>query len=193
MNYLAHLFLAKPSPDSYLGNLLGDFRRGVDVSLYNCAVQAGLANHLLVDKFTDAHPVVLSAKRAISQQRRRFAGIMLDICFDHFLVRHWERFSEETIDTFTQRVYQGLSQRKSQMPPQMQQMVNSMTTHKWLDGYGDFAQLEAVLERTANRIRFRHCFHGSINEVEAHYAQFEAAFLTFFPALIKHVRQHGPE
>ena len=31
MNYLAHLFLARPTADSQFGNLLGDFRRGVDI------------------------------------------------------------------------------------------------------------------------------------------------------------------
>ena len=50
MNYLAHLFLARPTADSHFGNLLGDFRRGVDISRYGRAVQLGLKNHYEVDK-----------------------------------------------------------------------------------------------------------------------------------------------
>ena len=92
MNYLAHLVLSQPHADSYFGNLLGDFRRGVKVTAFSESVQAGVTNHLLVDKFTDSHPAVIAAKQQVSTQRRRFAGILLDICFDHFLLVHWQRF-----------------------------------------------------------------------------------------------------
>ncbi|MFS1702538.1 ACP phosphodiesterase [Alteromonas sp. AMM-1] len=193
MNYLAHLFLAQPHPDSYFGNLLGDFRRGVNVEQYDVAVQAGLANHILVDKFTDAHQSVILARQLVSPVRRRFAGIMLDICFDHFLLRHWNTFSAESLASFSQRVYTGLAERHEHMPPPMQRMVGSMLNHKWLAGYDYILQLEAVLDRTASRIRFRHQFYGSIVEVKANYAAFEAAFLALFPALIAHVKRHSPE
>ena len=52
MNYLAHLFLARPTADSQFGNLLGDFRRGVDIKEFGQAVQLGLKNHYEVDRFT---------------------------------------------------------------------------------------------------------------------------------------------
>ena len=86
MNYLAHLHLSQPNGESRFGNLLGDFMHGVQPHTYSRLVQAGLANHRLVDKFTDQHAQVIQAKQLFSARRRRFAGIIVDVSFDHFLI-----------------------------------------------------------------------------------------------------------
>ena len=193
MNYLAHLVLSQPHADSYFGNLLGDFRRGVKVTAFSESVQAGVTNHLLVDKFTDSHPAVIAAKQQVSTQRRRFAGILLDVCFDHFLLVHWQRFLVTPVSQFTEHAYSNLSANLPDMPATMQRMVSSMVTDRWLDSYDDMAQLNVVLERTASRIRFKHHFHGSIEEVERHYDTFESAFLSLFPDLLQYIQHNGPE
>ena len=74
MNHFAHLVLAQPTVESTVGNLLGDFARGVDQASLPAAVRAGLLNHRAVDRFTDAHPLVLEMKRSFGARRRRFAG-----------------------------------------------------------------------------------------------------------------------
>ena len=53
MNHFAHCVLAQPAEESVVGNLLGDFARGVELAALNPAVRAGLENHRAVDRFTD--------------------------------------------------------------------------------------------------------------------------------------------
>ena len=74
MNYFAHLTLARPTVPSKVGNLLGDFMRGVREPDLPEAVRLGLHNHRLVDRFTDHHPLVIESRALFSPQRRRFAG-----------------------------------------------------------------------------------------------------------------------
>ena len=62
MNYLAHLYFAKPTADSHFGNLLGDFGGRRHVNGLPITVKNALENHYLVDRFTDAHPLVKEAK-----------------------------------------------------------------------------------------------------------------------------------
>ncbi|MDC8829955.1 acyl carrier protein phosphodiesterase [Alteromonas gilva] len=193
MNFLAHLFLAQPTADSYFGNLLGDFRRGVDVSTYPQAVQSGVANHVHVDRFTDNHPFVKTAKKRVSARRRRYAGIMLDILFDHFLIKHWQHYSQQSLNNFCCDAYHRLDSRLHVMPQRMQAVVNSMLKYRWLTTYNHLNGVDKALDRTAERIRFRHSFHGSIEEVHAHYAEFEEVFMAFFPELIESVRTHNIE
>ena len=100
MNYLAHLFLARPTADSHFGNLLGDFRRGVDINTFGNAVRLGLKNHYEVDRFTDRHETVLAAKTLFHKSRRRFAPVALDIYFDHLLIKHWATFTPQGFDDF---------------------------------------------------------------------------------------------
>ena len=95
MNHFAHLVLAQPTVESTVGNLLGDFARGVDAEALPPPVRAGLLNHRAVDRFTDSHPLISEMKLGFSRRRRRFAGIALDIYFDHLLMNHWEQFAAE--------------------------------------------------------------------------------------------------
>jgi acyl carrier protein phosphodiesterase len=62
VNHFAHLYLARPTVESRVGNLLGDFARGLDTDRLPEAVRAGLEHHRAVDAFTDAHPEVLACK-----------------------------------------------------------------------------------------------------------------------------------
>ncbi|NVK54474.1 MAG: DUF479 domain-containing protein [Alteromonadaceae bacterium] len=193
MNFLAHLFLAQPTADSYFGNLLGDFRRGVDLNDYPHAVRTGVANHMHVDKFTDHHPLVKKAKTLVSESRRRYAGIMLDILFDHFLIKHWQHYSHQSLHDFCEDVYTRLGSRVHVMPSRMQIVVKGMLKYRWLTTYQNLSGVGKALDRTAGRIRFANSFHGSIEEVQANYSDFEQAFTAFFPELIESVRAHNIE
>ena len=193
MNYLAHLHLSKPHGESRFGNLLGDFMRGVQPQDYSLPIQAGLANHRLVDKFTDQHPQVIQAKQLFSAQRRRFAGIIIDVSFDHFLIKHWQQFSDQPFAVFEQSVYEQLEALLPRMPAAMQRMIGSMVSHRWLGTYADLSGTARALDNTAARIRFKHNFDNSIEEVQQHYAALEVHFLDFYPQLQEHVQMHRLE
>ncbi|QJR81209.1 DUF479 domain-containing protein [Alteromonas pelagimontana] len=193
MNYLAHLYLAQPTPDSHFGNLLGDFRRGVDTSAYSADVVAGLRNHYLVDAYTDNHPYVKEAKSCFSAQRRRFAGIALDVLFDHYLIKHWLNYSATDFDSFCDQAYQRLEQRIAIMPAQMQPVVGSMVEQGWLSNYRALNGVAFALDKISARIRFPNQFNGSIEEITPNYQALEECFTAFFPQLIAHVAAHSPE
>jgi acyl carrier protein phosphodiesterase len=193
MNYLAHLFLARPTPQSRMGNLLGDFCKGVNILDYSRPIISGLHNHRLVDRFTDNHVIVRQAKGRFSAKRRRFAGIALDVLFDHFLLRHWQRYSDIPVEHFLELTYSDLAQTLLLMPPRMQNVVKSMLEQHWLLQYQTLDGVGYALDRIAGRIRFANQFSGSIEEIEVHYAEFEQCFERFFPALIEHIDRHGPE
>lgn len=193
MNYLAHLFLAKPTADSHMGNLLGDFCRGVDTSQFSLPILAGLDNHRRVDRFTDTHPDVRAAKTLFSAKRRRFAGIALDVLFDHFLIRHWHKYSDVGFAPFCELAYHRLDKRMAVMPLRMQRVVGSMINQQWLASYAQLDGVGFALDRIAGRIRFSHEFAGSVEEIERHYQEFEACFTRFFPALLNHIQQQSPE
>ncbi|OFC70571.1 ACP phosphodiesterase [Alteromonas confluentis] len=193
MNYLAHLFLAQPTADSCYGNLLGDFQKGIDVTQLPQAVKNGLENHKLVDKFTDSHPWVTGLRQTFSPQRRRFAGITLDVLFDHFLIQHWQQFSHQPFQTFCDNRYALLAKRHNDMPPCMHQVVGSMLENRWLDVYENVEGVAMALDRTASRIRFRHRFEGSIEEILPAYTQINKEFPAFFSELEAHIKEKGLE
>ena len=95
MNYLAHLLLADDTDASRIGNLLGDFATGTIESLaerYPPEILRGIKMHRAVDRFTDSHEVFKHARNLLAPGRRRFAGIIIDIIFDHYLCKLCSRY-----------------------------------------------------------------------------------------------------
>ena len=183
MNHLAHVFLAPDSPEARVGSILGDFTRGVDLSTLPDPVRQGVRHHLAVDTYTDQHPDVLASKQLFSRQRRRFAGVALDILYDHFLLKHWERFCPLERDAFIRLVYDELQQKEHLMPDKMALVTRRMVSNDWFGAYQDLENIGYALDRVAGRIRFKNEFTGMITEIRAHHDKLEHKFLSFFPDL----------
>jgi acyl carrier protein phosphodiesterase len=194
MNHFAHLVLSRPTVESTVGNLLGDFARGVDTRSLPGPIRAGLLNHRAVDRFTDSHPLVQEMKRGFSRRRRRFAGIALDIYFDHLLLQHWHsfdrRFPAEVIAEFYRRMEVG----QSLMPGEdMRRTTRRMIEYDWFGSYRDLDAIAESLDRVARRIRFANHFDNAIEELLRNHDSIRDGFLEFFPQLQKHVAEQAIE
>ncbi|WP_372740178.1 ACP phosphodiesterase [Neptunomonas sp.] len=187
MNYLAHLFLAQATVESRVGNLLGDFAKGVVVAQLPKPVKNGLLNHRAVDRFTDNHTVVKQLKCLVGADRKRFAGIMLDMVFDHYLIKHWHHFSHRSFAASCDIYYQALDDGQVLMPPAMQHVTQRVIKQQWFTSYQTLEGIGFALDRIADRIRFDHAFYGSVEELITHQNEIESGFLAFFPELLQHV------
>lgn len=193
MNYLAHLFLAQPTADSHMGNLLGDFRKGADISQYNQQILRGLDNHYLVDKFTDQHATTKAMKQLFKPQYRRFSGIAIDVMYDHFLIQHWTAFHAESFERFKAQSYVKLRERQSIMPPRMHTVIGKITQDDWFEHYREADSVYVAIGNIARRIRFKNDFERSVEDIDLHYEKLEQSFLEFFPQLVNHVNQTALE
>lgn len=190
MNYLAHLLLSANSPEMAIGGLLGDFVKGGRDRAYTAAVRAGIALHRDIDRYTDAHAAHRASRALVSPERRRFAGILVDIFYDHFLVRHWSSFSDAPLADFTTAIYAMLQQHRMTFPERLQRILPAMTRDDWLGSYGELAAIESALggiRRRFSRYRRAAALVGAIAELEEHYAAHERQFLLLFPELIGYV------
>lgn len=189
MNYLAHAFLSSHSSDAILGALLGDFLKGNGNTGYSDAVHEAVQVHRSVDRFTDAHALTLSSRRLIGPARRRFAPVMVDIFYDHFLARYWDDYCEVPLPHFTRGVYDVLLAQHENLPPRMQYVVARMSADDWLGAYADLAGMDAAINGIARRLqRFPRAavLQGGAEELVQHYEAMEQNFRQFFPALQRH-------
>lgn len=193
MNFFAHLVLAEPTPQSRLGNLMGDFCQGLDLKTLPLPVQAGIWRHRAIDRFTDAATEVLQAKTLFSPARRRFAPVMLDVLFDHLLLQQWAQLDSRPLAPMCQQFYRQLWQQRSAMPPAMAATVAAIVQQDWFRSYQQLDNIGMALDRIANRIRFAHQFTGSIEEIHQHLPELQTLFLQFYPKLQNYVRELGPE
>lgn len=193
MNFFAHLVLAEATPESRLGNLMGDFCQGLDLKTLPAAVQAGIWRHRAIDRFTDAAAEVLQAKALFSPARRRFAPVMVDVLFDHLLLQHWQHFEQRPYDSLCQQIYHDLWQQRGLMPPAMAATVTAIVQQDWFGSYQHLDNIGMALDQIASRIRFAHQFTGSIGEIRQQLPELASLFLQFYPKLQTYVRELGPE
>ncbi|HEX9627975.1 MAG TPA: ACP phosphodiesterase [Acidiferrobacterales bacterium] len=194
MNYLAHLLLSANTPEIAIGGLLGDFVKGGRDRDYAPAVRAGILLHRDIDRYTDAHAAHRASRALISPERRRFAGILVDVFYDHFLVRHWASFSSAPLAEFTATIYAILLRHRSGFPERLQHILPAMARDDWLGSYGDPAAVAAALDgirRRFGRYRRAAALAGAVAELEARYAEHERQFLDFFPELLGYVEARG--
>lgn len=151
MNYLAHLHLGGPGREQLLGSLYGDFVKGPLQGLYDPRIEAAIALHRRIDMYTDRHPLVDIALSRFSTVRRRYAGIVLDVFFDHCLARDWALYGEGPLVDFTARVYQVLGT-EPQLPGRLAQIAPYMAADDWLGSYREFEVLGQVLRGISRRL-----------------------------------------
>ena len=144
-------------------------------------MRGGIWLHRRIDGFTDSHALVLQSKARISPARRRFAGIMVDMFYDHLLARHWQQFSDQTLADFSQQAYRHLLQQRALIPTNAWPVIRHMSEHDWLTSYAHLPHLHRALDNMAKRLRRVNALPGSAAELEADYAAFEQDFFDFMP------------
>jgi acyl carrier protein phosphodiesterase len=181
VNYLAHLYVSPPDEDAWLGSLLGDFVKGPLGDRYRGAVGAAIVVHRRLDSYTDAHAAVQRSRSRVSAARRRYAGIMIDMFYDHFLARSWSEFHDEPLDAFSARVYALLERRHAELPERLQFVAPRMAARDWLGSYANTANVARALDGISSRLRRANRLAGAGEELLADYAGFEADFRAFLP------------
>ncbi|MDF0730645.1 ACP phosphodiesterase [Pseudomonas entomophila] len=182
MNYLAHLHLGGQAPQQLLGSLYGDFVKGSLDGRFPPALEAAIRLHRRIDSYTDSHPLVLAALARFPRERRRFAGIVLDVFFDHCLARHWADYAEQPLAQFTDAFYRVLLA-EPQLPGRLARIAPFMAADDWLGAYGDFATLEQVFGGIARRLSKPEGMSGVMAELERLYEPLLADFREFYPQL----------
>jgi acyl carrier protein phosphodiesterase len=188
MNYLAHLFLSPTNDLVKIGNLAGDFIKGVDTTLLPDEIQHGIILHQAIDKFTDSHSIVTQSKQRISPSYRRFSGVLIDIFYDHFLTKHWQTYSNIQLVDFTQNIYTLLATHHAVLPPRLQQIVPMMRSEDWLTSYQTVSGIEQTLKRLQTRLKYDFTLITAIDELTCQYDDFEHDFRLFFPDILSHVQ-----
>ncbi|MGV8919651.1 MAG: ACP phosphodiesterase [Pseudomonas sp.] len=182
MNYLAHLHLGGSRPAQLLGSLYGDFVKGPLPGRFAPELEHAIQLHRSIDTFTDGHPLIKDAIARFPAQRRRYAGIVLDVFFDHCLARDWAQYAQQPLDEFTAQVYRVLAAEPA-LPERLAMIAPRMAAHNWLGSYREFEILEQVLGGISRRLSRPEGLAGAMQELQALYQPLSQDFAEFYPIL----------
>ncbi|MDJ0741588.1 MAG: ACP phosphodiesterase [Gammaproteobacteria bacterium] len=187
MNYLAHLLLSDPDPESLVGSLMGDFVKGrVDAALPP-ALRRAIILHRRIDSYTDAHAGVRRSRCRVSPAYRRYAGILVDLFYDHVLARRWSDYADVPLEVFARRVHAALRRHHADLPARMQHSMAYLVGNDLLLSYRGVAGIGRALHGIERRLKRPSGLGAAVAELQRDYAGFADDFALFFPQLQAYV------
>jgi acyl carrier protein phosphodiesterase len=197
MNILAHAWLACPLPvdseqitptdrERLVGGFIADFIKGDPAHPRHGlppGVVAGVVQHRAIDSFTDAHPAVATVRAWLRPRCHKYAGVAVDVFFDHFLARDFTALTGALLADFVPFVYQTLSHDPAPLPPDARRMAEAMIRQNWLTNYQTTDGIDRTLKGLARRTAYPSGLDTVIDDLIGYYDRIEAVFAEFWPAL----------
>ena len=189
MNFLAHIYLSGENDLVKIGNFMADSIRGHSYENYPDDIRKGILLHRSIDSFTDMHPIYRQSKHRLHEKYGHYSGVIMDIFYDHFLAKNWEKYSEEKLEDYADTFYHLLDAHYDILTERTKGMLPYMVGRNWLVSYATLEGLEMIMFQMDYRTKHRVAMDESIVELKQFYTEFEQEFFLFFEELQQHCRE----
>ncbi len=176
MNFLAHALLAGDDPALVVGGVIGDWIKGPLPGRLPVDLARGVALHRAIDSHAETHPAFRRSRARVSSARRRYAGVLVDIFYDHLLADDWEALHHRPFAEFRYGVYREVSARIPELPDHAHFGLELMATQDWFHSYARIEGIADVLQRMSRRARRPNPLMGGEEEFLADAGGFRADF-----------------
>lgn len=169
--------------------MLGDFVKGPLRGELPERIEIGVALHRATDSWFDRQPEVAAARARFAPPFRRFAGIAIDLCYDHLLARHWQHYHHQPLADFSGEFYGQLQTHYSQLPPRAQKFADHAPRIRLLEGYGADHAIEQALGRISLRLSRPLDLTRAMPQIEQQLPLLAAEFEQLLPRAQRFTRQ----
>lgn len=180
MNFLAHALLAGDVPALIVGGVVGDWIKGPLPGTLPDDLAKGVALHRAIDTFAETNPAFRRSRSRVSASRRRYAGILVDVFYDHLLARNWTTLHHQPLDEYCAYVYRLIQERLSDLPDSSHHALVLMAKEDWLSSYTQIESIADVLARMSRRARQPNPLEGGEQEFLADDDGFTSDFSAWF-------------
>jgi acyl carrier protein phosphodiesterase len=189
VNFLAHTYLSGCNEEIIVGNFMGDYVKGRNYLQFPELVKKGILIHRDIDTFTDMHPITKKGKQRIADRYHKYAGIIIDIFYDHYLASLWDRFSALPLNEFVSRTYDLLKRNYQVLPEAIKRWFPTFLENNWMMAYQSIDGIELVLERMSANTSLPNHAGYAVQVLSDRYATFQQDFLEFFPLIIEFLEE----
>lgn len=136
-----------------IGGLLGDFVKGPLTGQYPRQVEQGIVLHRRIDAWVDEQPEVRQAISRFQPPWRRFGGIFVDICYDHFLATSWQHYHSQPLPEYAAQFYRQLQRHYAWLPEGARRFADHAPQVALLENYVGTDAIANALIRIGKRLR----------------------------------------
>lgn len=137
MNFLAHALLAGDDSALIVGGVVGDWIKGNLPAGLSDDLARGVALHRAIDHHAESHPAFIKSRTRVSAPRRRYAGVLVDMFYDHLLARHWANLHSQPLDSYCASIYRHIEDRMADLPESAHPALRMMAREDWLSSYAE--------------------------------------------------------
>lgn len=189
MNYLAHLFLSGSDEQIMVGNFIGDYVKGNTWNKFPENIKKGILLHRQIDSFTDSHPKFREAKTFFRGEFGLYSGIVIDLIYDHYLAKNWNKYSDLTLRTFAKRSHAVLLQNFMFLPVRVQSFLPFLIQHRRLESYASVNGIVQTLKIMSNYSSLPAKSNFVKETIQINNNFFEVNFSEFITDLIKYTSE----
>ena len=189
MNFLAHIYLSGNNDFIKIGNFMADGIRGKQFETYPLEIQKGILLHRAIDTFTDAHPVFRESTKRLHERYHHYAGVIVDIFYDHFLAKNWKNYSNQTLEKYVAAFYESLHENYTLLSERTQKMLPIMEQENWLLSYQSIEGIHQILTQMDRRTKNSSNMRFASEELQLYYVAFEKEFTLFFEEIKTYCEQ----
>ncbi len=189
MNFLAHLYTSGDDEEIILGNFIADHVKGKKFLDFSDKIQMGIKLHRAIDSFTDSHQIVSQSKEKLRSEYGKYASVIVDIYYDHFLAKYWVEYSDRDLLDYSSQSYRILMRNFFRLPAKTKRLLPFMIRSNWLVSYRDTEFLKWVFDGMSRRTRFNSGMETAVDALIKDYDSFESEFRQFFPLLDEFARE----
>jgi acyl carrier protein phosphodiesterase len=171
---------------------MGDYVKGKNYLQFPEQIKMGILIHRDIDTFTDMHPITRRDKQLIASRYHKYAGIIIDIFYDHYLASLWERFSNLPLNDFVIRTYDLLKRNYQLLPSAIKKWFPTFLENNWMMAYQSVEGIELVLERMAANTSLPNHAGFAVEILRRHYSSFREDFLEFFQLIVQFLEEKYP-
>jgi acyl carrier protein phosphodiesterase len=171
-----------------IGNLIGDTVKGRKYEDLQPVVRKGVLMHRAIDDFTDRHPVNAKVRKLLHPEFGKYAGVYLDMYYDHFLAAGWNDFSEIPLMKFCTGFYFDALFHFKYLPYRIRVLLYMFIAGNLLKGYANLDKFEGALEYMHKHSNLPKTGKDAVECLKNNYDVLKDAFYDFFPLLVNHTR-----
>lgn len=157
--------------------------------MYSPGIAKGIRLHRLIDHYTDTHSIVAETKARLRPKYRKFAPVIADMYYDHFLAVRFENYAPQPLSAFAEEVYALIQRHFNLLPARVQHLFPYMQQQNWLVSYAQLAGISKALTGMSRRATFVSGMETAGEELQENYALYAAEFDAFFPDLVQFVEE----
>jgi acyl carrier protein phosphodiesterase len=180
MNFLAHLYLSKTFSPLMIGNFIGDYVKGKKYERYLPDVQKGILLHRKIDAFTDTHYLVKQSALRFKPCYQRYASVVTDVVYDHYLATLWNNYSEQSLSEFVDQVHSYLLKNYFSLPAHVKGFLPFLIKSRRLENYQYLWGIEKSLTIMANYSSLPDKSKCALKILEKEYDDLKMEFIDFF-------------